>query len=33
MAKLDGYVRPYRGGQDGSDSFWAKFQVVALLQK
>ena len=33
MSKLDGYVRPYRGGQDDLDSFWAKFQVVAVLQK
>ena len=33
MSKLDGYVRPYRGGHDDLDSFWAKFQVVAVLQK
>jgi len=31
--KLDGFLRPYRGGMDDLDSFWKKIEVVAGLQK
>jgi len=33
MAKVDGFVRPYRGHRDDLEAFWQKFEVTAALQK
>ena len=33
MAKVECFLRPFRGGRDDLSEFWAKFSVVADLQK